>query len=120
LLSVLPDETVTGLDTPAYLSPRRMLDKYGSLPNLMWSGEGAQAHRDLLAEYARQEGIEFSDDGLAKTRRHEGWRLAPQQQNLSKSIAALALRQFERGDVIEPHSLSAIYVRPSDAELKWP
>jgi len=33
-------------------------------------------------------------------------------------VAALALQSFESGELQSPHSVRAIYVRPSDAELK--
>ncbi len=120
MLSVSADEAVTELDAPAHLSPRRMLDKYGSLRNLKWAGPAAHVHRDLLEEYAREKGIEFSEDDLLKPIQQQGWTLAPEEKNLSKHVAALAFRQFERGEVVDPHSLSAIYVRLSDAELKCP
>jgi hypothetical protein len=45
------------------------------------------------------------------------WELAAQEVNLAKHVAALALQLFQTGELQSPHSLSAIYVRPSDAEL---
>jgi tRNA threonylcarbamoyladenosine biosynthesis protein TsaB len=98
LLSVSADYSVIELDVPAHLPPRKVLDKYGSQEHLKWSGEGAHINRLLLTEPT--------------------WILAPREDNLSKHVAALALRQFETGHLIKPESLRAIYVRPSDAELK--
>ncbi len=118
LLSVSTNGDVTPLDEPAHLSPHKLIEKYGSLKTLKWSGPGAHMYRDLLESYAREKGIEFSGDDLLRPTQHQGWILAPEQKNLSKHVAALAFQQFERGEVVDPHSLSAIYVRLSDAELK--
>ncbi|MGH9968920.1 MAG: tRNA (adenosine(37)-N6)-threonylcarbamoyltransferase complex dimerization subunit type 1 TsaB [Pyrinomonadaceae bacterium] len=115
LFSVSTDHTVTPLDAAAHLSPRQLLEKYASLKNLTWTGPGAHAHRDFLREYAREQRIEFNE--VEKQR--QGWLLVSEQANLSKHVTALAFQRFESGDVVEPQSLSAIYVRPSDAELKW-
>ncbi len=118
LLSVSADDSVIELDTAAHLPPRKVLDKYGSMKNLRWSGEGAHIHRLLLTEYAQEKGIEFNEDGLATPSQESAWILSPREDNLSKHVAALALLQFEKGHLIQPDSLRAIYVRPSDAELK--
>ena len=118
LLSVSTDDSVIELDTAAHLPPRKVLDKYGSMQNLKWSGEGAHLHRVLLAEYAQEKGIGFKEDEAVKSSEEPVWTLCPREDNLSKHVAALALRQFESGHLIQPDSLRAIYVRPSDAELK--
>lgn len=116
LLSVSPDDSVIERDSAAHLPPRKVLDKYGSLHNVIWAGEGAQTHAGLLTEYAQEKGIELQHGHMPAP--HTGWMLAPREDNLSKHVAALALTQFEHGQLIPPDSLSAIYVRPSDAELK--
>lgn len=115
LFSVSKDQTVAPLDAAVHLSPRGVLEKYALLKNLKWAGPGAHAHRDLLQEHAREQGIEFSE-----IEDQQGWFLISQQANLSKHVAALAFQRFEIGAVVEPQSLKAIYVRPSDAELKQP
>lgn len=120
LLSVSPDGSVNPLDEPAHLSPHNVLEKYGSLKTLKWSGPGAHMYRDLLESYAREKGIYFDDESLPETELSQGWTLAPAQENLSKRVAALALQKYERNEVGDPLSLSALYVRPSDAELKCP
>ncbi|HKY28244.1 MAG TPA: tRNA (adenosine(37)-N6)-threonylcarbamoyltransferase complex dimerization subunit type 1 TsaB [Pyrinomonadaceae bacterium] len=116
LLSVSAGDSVIERDSAAHLPPRKVLDKYGSLEDVIWAGEGAQIHADLLREYAQEQGIEFQRDDMSAP--NSGWMLAPREDNLSKHVAALALDQFEHGQLIPPDSLSAIYVRPSDAELK--
>jgi tRNA threonylcarbamoyladenosine biosynthesis protein TsaB len=102
LFSVAEDGAVTTMDEPAHLAPRRMIEKYGSLPNVLWCGEGAIAQSHLI-EGARGE---------------KQWRIAPQPENLAQYVAALALRNFREARIIAPDALQAIYVRPSDAELK--
>lgn len=47
-----------------------------------------------------------------------GWKLAPEIDNLASHVAALALQSFESGATESAHTLTAVYVRPSDAELK--
>lgn len=120
LLSVSPDGSVIPLDEPAHLSPLNVLEKYGPLRTLRWSGPGAHMYRDLLESYAREKGIDFDDESPPETELSQGWRLAPAQENLGQHVAALALQKYESNEVGDPLSLSAIYVRPSDAELKCP
>jgi tRNA threonylcarbamoyladenosine biosynthesis protein TsaB len=95
-------DAVTGLDEPAHISPQKMIDKYGSLETALWCGEGAIAQREL---------IESSAAGRQ-------WQIAPRTDNLARYVAILALMNFQRDELIAPDALQAIYVRPSDAELK--
>lgn len=101
LFSVSAD-AVTALDEPSHISPRKMIDKYGSLETALWCGEGALAQREL---------IESSAAG-------QHWRIAPRTDNLAQYVAILALRNFRQDLLVAPDALQAIYVRPSDAELK--
>jgi tRNA threonylcarbamoyladenosine biosynthesis protein TsaB len=119
LLSVSPDRRVTALDEPAHLSPHKVLEKYGSLKTFKWSGPGAHMYRDLIESYAREKGIDFANDS-PETDSTEGWTLAPAEENFSQHVAALALQKYASNQLSDPLSLRAIYVRPSDAELKCP
>ena len=101
LFSVSAD-AVTALDEPSHISPQKMIDKYGSLETVLWCGEGAQAQREL---------IESSAAG-------KQWRIAPRTEDLAQFVAILALRNFRQDLLVAPDALQAIYVRPSDAELK--
>lgn len=101
LFSVSAD-AVTALDEPSHISPQKMIDKYGSLETALWCGEGALAQREL---------IESSAAG-------KQWRIAPRIDNLARFVVALALRDFKEDRLVAPDALQAIYVRPSDAELK--
>ena len=120
LLSVSPDGSVRPLDQPSHLSPDEVLEKYGSLNALKWAGPGAHMYRVVLESYAREKGIDFDDKSPPDADLSKGWTLAPAQANLSQHVAALALQKYESSEVSDPLSLSAIYVRPSDAELKCP
>ena len=102
LFSVANDGAVTALDQPLHIAPKKMIDKYGSLENVLWCGEGALAQRQLI-----------QDAGAGKH-----WLIAPQIRNLAVHVAALALRSFREERMVAPDALQAIYVRPSDAELK--
>lgn len=122
LFSVSTDGTVVELDAAAHLSPQKMVERYAALRNLTWVGNGAHLQRDLLHRYAQQQQIVFADDpGEAnlETVASGGsvWTLASQDANLASHVAALALQLFHAHKLQSPHSLSAIYVRPSDAEL---
>lgn len=102
LFSVSADGAVTALDEPSHISPQKMIDKYGSLETVVWCGAGALAQREL---------IESSAGG-------KQWRIAQQADKLARYVAALALRNFSQDQLVAPDALQAIYVRPSDAELK--
>jgi tRNA threonylcarbamoyladenosine biosynthesis protein TsaB len=120
LLSVSSHAKVTSLDEPAHLSPPRMLEKYGSIKTLTWAGPGAHLYRDLLRSHAGEQGIEFDEDSRPGVESFQGWRLSAVQENFSQYVAALALGRYETNDVGDPLLLNAMYVRPSDAELKCP
>lgn len=123
LFSVSEDEAVTELDAAAHLSPQRLVEKYGGKTNLRWASSSAHQHQDFLKSYAQQKGISFVQEGNEQndslnTAESNTWRLAVKEANLAKHVASLALRAFQAGRIQSPYSLSAIYVRPSDAELK--
>jgi hypothetical protein len=77
-------------------------------------------HRSLLAKYAGEQGIYFFEDLIEEKKTESGagiWELSAPEPNLAKHVAALALQLFQSAAIQLPHSLKAIYVRPSDAEL---
>lgn len=102
LFSVSGADVVTALDEAAHLAPAKMFEKYGSLEHVLWCGEGAIAQREL---------IETSAEG-------KKWRIASPTKNLAQYVTRLAWQSFRQGRLVAPDSLQAIYVRPSDAELK--
>lgn len=101
LFSVSAD-AVTALDEPSHISPRKLIDKYSSLQKVVWCGEGAIAQREL---------IENSAAGRQ-------WLIGSRCNNLAQQVAAVALTKFKENQLVAPDALQAIYVRPSDAELK--
>lgn len=102
LFSVTRDGLVTELDKATHISPQRLLAKYGSLERVLWCGEGAVTNSALLASLETK----------------PGWQIAPPAQNLAIYVASLALAASRDGQLLHPDALQAIYVRPSDAELK--
>ena len=119
LFSVSEDEAVTEIDSAAHLSPQRLIDRYAAFKNLTWAGPGAHQQREFLEAYANQSGVTFGSDPADASDSTRGvWRLAAKELNLARHVAALALQLFERGEVQSAQSIQAIYVRPSDAELK--
>jgi len=96
LCSVTQDGLVTELDQATHISPQRLLEKYGTLESVLWCGEGAIANKALL----------------------KGEQIAPPVPVLATHVASLALRKFREQQLQHPDALQAIYVRPSDAELK--
>ena len=120
MFSVSASGIVADLDTAAHLSPPRLVERYADLRNLKWAGSGAPLQREVLERYANEQDIYFLADQPEEVDTEKGgaiWELAPQEPNLAKHVAALALQLFQSGEIQSPHSLSAIYVRPSDAEL---
>jgi tRNA threonylcarbamoyladenosine biosynthesis protein TsaB len=122
MFSVSQHLIVTEIDSAAHLSPQGLVERYGTLKDIIWAGPGAHQQREFAIESAKQVGIDFAEDstespGLDEQSRGNVWRLATRNSNLARHAAALALLLFQRGEVQSAHSVQAIYVRPSDAEL---
>jgi tRNA threonylcarbamoyladenosine biosynthesis protein TsaB len=123
MFSVSGDGRALEVDKAAHLSPQRLMERYGAESQLIWAGSGAHLQRDFLSGYAQQQGIVFIDPSQGSVTATDGpgqslWHLVAKEKNLAKHVAALAVESFQRGQLQSPHFLSAIYVRPSDAELK--
>ena len=117
LLSVA--NAVKELDPAGHLPPALAIKRYGSLPTLKWVGPGAVIHRDLIESKARERGFAFSVAGVNDSEMTgDGWLLVSREENLAKHVAAIAWQRFQSGELEQAESLTAIYVRPSDAELK--
>jgi tRNA threonylcarbamoyladenosine biosynthesis protein TsaB len=125
LFSVTDDGTVVELDNPAHLSPQKLVERYSAFENLNWAGSGAHLQRDFLEHYAQENRIAFVEAASVPTADHTRsgravWKLAAREDNLARHVAQLALQLFQTDRIESPDSLSAIYVRPSDAELNQP
>ncbi len=117
LFSVARD--VTELDSASHLPPALAIERYGSLPILKWVGPGAVIHRDLIQSVARERSFAFNVAGVNDSEiSGAGWLLVSGEVNLAKHVAAIAWQRLQANELEQSESLSAIYVRPSDAELK--
>jgi len=65
--------------------------------------------------------LEAESSPPSLSERQRAGTLAPRCDQLAASIAALALNDYRRGNVLDPNELRAVYVRASDAEIneKW-
>ncbi len=118
--SVSGDDIVNAIDTAAHLSPEKLIERYGTLGDLRWAGSGAHLQRESIETGALARGMTLRETSSVSesTARERGWELAANERNLAKHVAALAEQAFTQGTLQRPDSLNAIYVRPSDAELK--
>jgi len=117
LFSVSPDGTVTPLDSPAHITPEVMIDKYGDLAGICWAGPGTALYYDKIVARAQQKGFMVSE-GQNGEKDAKSWRFAQSEPFLSSHVATLALAKFAAGQLDTAKTLAAVYVRPSDAELK--
>ena len=108
---------VMELDQPGHLSPRELFERYADQSQLRWCGEGAHSWRHEIQKWADSKGIGFVEAG-DDAEDTPGWTLAPPVPMLATHVAALAFARFLNGEAGDPNSLRALYVRPSDAELK--
>lgn len=110
---------VSPIDAPAHLSPEKLFERYGALPNLRWAGSGAELHREKIESAASERGILFLHATSEEAFKMDtnGWELARDDKDLAKHVAALAKQLYQQGATLLPEELQAIYVRPSDADL---
>lgn len=110
---------VSPLDEPVHVAPEVLLEKYRRHRRVRWIGEGALAQREKIRAVAEEEGIAFIDDAQGEApEQKEQWTLVGPPENLAAFVGLLALEKQKRRETKRPEELQAIYVRPSDAELK--
>ena len=116
---------VRPLDSASHIRPEALMDKYGGIERLAWAGEGAHMYGETLRAGAEARNIRFTDRTDADSQRlnpdhpnNGEWILTPRRAELAVSIAALALDDYNHGRAVSAEALRAIYVRPSDAEIK--
>lgn len=112
MFSVSPDN-IAPLDDATHISPARMFEKYSSWDSLCWCGEGARLHDDKIRQFAKQKGKTFGVERGGKS-----WTLLSDTPKLAENVAMLAARKIANRDLQSAQDVRAIYVRPSDAELK--
>jgi tRNA threonylcarbamoyladenosine biosynthesis protein TsaB len=118
LLGVDEAGRVTEHEPPAHLPPARLLEKIARLgAGVKWAGGGAHKFEELIRQGAASAGIEFVDAPGVEAA-SGAWQLAHDEKALARSVVEIALSGV--GDRVSSSAgeLSAIYVRPSDAELK--
>jgi tRNA threonylcarbamoyladenosine biosynthesis protein TsaB len=131
LLSVGDARIEAELSEPAHVKPNTLVERAaGWGGRLTWAGGGAHAHRELIREGAARAGYEFvearrassgpatdstagANDPSAGT-----WMLATKPDNYAAEIVRLGLISTWEGWTVDGEGLRALYVRPSDAELK--
>jgi tRNA threonylcarbamoyladenosine biosynthesis protein TsaB len=120
LFSVGAERELEPIDSAVHLNPNSVMEKYGSLRQLTWAGEGSQVHAAALRAWAEQKAIDVvegdANSDVLPSGLKDQWTLAAPCGKVSESVAALALREYEHGRLISAEELQAVYVRPSDAE----
>ena len=117
LLSVSAEGIVSELESPTHLPPERLLERMAGLGGgLKWAGGGALKFIGMIREKAESEGIAFVSPGAPGVEGQGGWVVTPPEGALAVSVAEMARASYARGE--RPEGLAAVYVRPSDAELK--
>jgi tRNA threonylcarbamoyladenosine biosynthesis protein TsaB len=117
LLSVSAEGVVGELESPTHLPPGRLLERMAGLGGgLKWTGGGAIKFLGLIRERAEAEGIDFTIGDGSVVAEQDGWVVAAAVDELAGSVAEMARAAYASGSFKE--GLTAVYVRPSDAELK--
>ena len=110
---------VTALDQPHHLAPEKAVDKYVGRAGIRWVGDGAQLYSNLIEERATNAGYRFI---VADTQQIHGdadaWIIMVRALTLAEHVASLALTRLQDASPATANGLRAIYVRPSDAEMK--
>jgi len=110
-------EDVVPLDNATHIAPVDMLEKYSQWPEICWCGDGAHLYRDKIKTFADSNELQLVELS-ADTEVQGVWRLLPKTTMLAEDVGALAFRRAGENEPDSPEALKAIYVRPSDAELK--
>jgi len=110
---------VTASDSPQHLSPERAIDKYIDRAGILWAGEAAQLYSGLIQQRATTAGYRFVvADKEEVDSVNDAWIITAPALTLAEHVASLALIRAQAGLQTTANSLKAIYVRPSDAEMK--
>ena len=119
LLGVTKEGFVTEHEGPTHVPPARLLLSAGGLGGgLKWVGGGAVKFRDLIRQGAEAAGADFLVSDNAGEPADDAWVLSEAVGALAKCVAELARESYSKGEGRAASGLQALYVRPSDAELK--
>jgi len=117
LFSGSSDSAPVSLEEPVHLPPARLLEKKRDLKSLVWAGDGARIYSQIIESFAEEHGIRCASEE-SSARQPSDWIIARPLDPLAQSVAWLAWRRYLLGHVSNTADLRAIYVRPSDAEIK--
>jgi tRNA threonylcarbamoyladenosine biosynthesis protein TsaB len=110
---------VSALDQPRHLSPDKAIDQYVGRAGIRWAGEGARLYSDLIELRATSAGYRFIVADKQETDTvTDAWVITIPTSTLAEHVTSLALMRVQDGLPATANSLKAIYVRPSDAEMK--
>jgi tRNA threonylcarbamoyladenosine biosynthesis protein TsaB len=122
LLAVSPAGEVFEHEPPVHIAPEALLRRakeHGG--GLKWAcAGGAATFSEQLREAAREAGLQFGQDACAGlAAKDTEWLLCETRGALAPFVGLLARsRRSRAGGDAEEDPLKALYVRPSDAELK--
>lgn len=108
------------LNAPSHIAPEVLINQIEVFTrNILFVGAGARLYVEQLQQRALQLGISFAaPDGLASNN-GEGWRAAPSSKMpLAIAVAKIAVKYLACKAEVSAQDVRALYVRPSDAELK--
>jgi tRNA threonylcarbamoyladenosine biosynthesis protein TsaB len=119
MLRVTNEGEVEELGPPEHVPPARLLERMPCAGGVKFAGGGAHKFGESLRERANTLGLKFRELKDAREEPLEDeWALAPAIESLAAEVGALALSRYAAGERMGADELRAIYVRPSDAELK--
>lgn len=120
LLSVNEAGVVKELSGPSHVAPARLLESLKELGGgVKWAGGGALKCAELIREAAKASGLRFVDaDDSAASPARDTWLLAQTHAGLAADVASLGQLEYSGGGACAADEVRALYVRPSDAEIK--
>ncbi|MBV9925054.1 MAG: tRNA (adenosine(37)-N6)-threonylcarbamoyltransferase complex dimerization subunit type 1 TsaB [Acidobacteria bacterium] len=117
MLSVSAEGVVSELEEPTHLPPALLLERMAAQGGgLKWAGGGALKFLELIRERAAAKGLEFAEPGAHVPLAEGAWVFEPAAEALAATVAEMASASYASGAATQ--GLTAVYVRPSDAELK--
>ena len=120
LLGVEEAGVVRELSGPSHVAPARLLESLEGLGGgVKWVGGGAFKYVELIREAASASGLKLVEtaDSAASPARDE-WLLAHTHAGLAVDVASLGQSNYLGGGAGVADEVRALYVRPSDAEIK--
>lgn len=123
ILRVTQDGIAHEFSRPAHVKPALLVEQVRDFSaEARWVGGGAVAHVDLIRETAMRAGLQWRELTRPEARGPRppgaGWSLVAPVESYALEIAGLGLASLGQGMTVDAESLRALYVRPSDAELK--